>query len=535
MSTAFATHTANLKALMASSRFEVPRFQRNYSWRIDQELSDFWNDLSLNPKDSSYFMGILIVTENTTENLLSIVDGQQRTISLSLLANAIRIIAIEKGKSLIARSMRDGVLYGPDFDTDTYVPRLRMSSEKDKEVFETLISRDEIANLSLEGNVWDAQIFLLRKLRADVDKGPSRRLSDWASFVTEKIFLSVFINQDATSAYKVYEVVNARGKSLTPSEMIKAYIIGSVASPASRDQIYERWVRLEQRFERADASAQFTQFIRHTLTLRHGYVLPRDLYQVVTQQFQNDNVTDLVDFLEDTLDLYLSLVEPSSTPDYLPSEFSKVSTIVDLLGLSTVRPVFMAAAQLSDANTAMRHLLAIIVPRIVAGTFGTGAIESRFARVAQSIYSTNSWRAPIAELEELRPSRAEFEDRVANRRLNRAVLSVVRFSAIQRNPLPVIEGYLHFVRQGRSLDWPDFTDEDFDSVGRTIGNSVLLETESRPYGTRTPALVAQKFGPVLVDGEPVTPAELAGWSAGLAREKGTEIARLAGSVWYGEL
>ncbi|GAC49568.1 DUF262 domain-containing protein [Gordonia aichiensis] len=532
MPTAFATHTANLKALMASSRFEIPRFQRNYSWRVDHELDDFWNDLATNSKSESYFMGIMIVTENTEDAVLSIVDGQQRTISLSLLANAIRILALDAGKTLIARSMRDGVLYGPDYENDTYVPRLQLSADRDSEVFRRLIDSDEPESLNLDGTVWEAQMFLVAKLRADVQQASPRRLGEWASFLTEKIFLSVFVNQDVGSAYKVYEVVNARGKSLTPSEMIKAYIIGSVSSSKARDQVYARWAKLEDRFERADAVGQFTQFIRHALTLRHGYVIPRDLYQLVTKKYQDDEVTELLSFLESNLDLYMSLVEPAGTSDDLPSDFAKTATVIDLLGLSTVRPIFMAAAGLREANLVMAKLVGLIVPRIVVGTFGTGAIEARFAAAASLIYRTQDWQAALSELEPLRPDQDDFEEKVANRRLNRAILCVIRFSVIQSSVLPEIEGYLHYIRQNRLSDWPGFSDEDFDSIGRTVGNSILLETESRPYGTTSPYLVAEKFGPVIVEGEAVSSEELQVWDAEIARAKGSQIAQRAGEIWF---
>lgn len=46
-------------ALFSSSTFEVPKFQREYSWEKD-EVADFWNDLRGSIDSPSYFLGLVI-------------------------------------------------------------------------------------------------------------------------------------------------------------------------------------------------------------------------------------------------------------------------------------------------------------------------------------------------------------------------------------------------------------------------------------------------------------------------------------------
>jgi uncharacterized protein with ParB-like and HNH nuclease domain len=86
-------------ALLSSSTFEVPQFQREYSWQRD-EVSEFWNDLSNGLDSDSYFLGLVILTdEGGTKH---VVDGQQRLITLSLLANAIYFEALGRGRTALA-------------------------------------------------------------------------------------------------------------------------------------------------------------------------------------------------------------------------------------------------------------------------------------------------------------------------------------------------------------------------------------------------------------------------------------------------
>lgn len=531
MATTFSTHTANFRALIASSRFTIPEFQRRYSWRVEHELADLWRDLDSNPKDEAYFMGIIIVTEGNNDRL-SVVDGQQRMISLSLLANVIRILARQENKALIERSVRDGILFTTDFANDTEVPRLELSHDIDKEAYNALIHDQELVSTHRSGTIYAAHEYLFEKMQSTLQSEGTAVLSSWASFLTEKLYMSAFINQTADSAYKVFEVVNARGKSLTPSEMIKAYVIGSMLSERNRKTIYNRWITIEKRFEDANAQGQLTQFVRHTLTLRHGYVLPRDLYRIVTEKYQGEQVVDLIDFLEENLDLYLGLVEPGSAIEGVSSNFIRLSTILELLGLTTVRPIIMAASKLDNASTVLEELVSIILPRIVVGTFGTGATESRFAKAAESLYRTHEWQRVSEDINILKPQRSDFEEKVATRKLNRSVLCLLRLSVLQRTKLPEIDSFLHYIRQAKVSNWPGFNDEDFDSIGRTIGNSVLLETESRPYGATNPQSASTLFAPVLREGESITENLISQWTADIAASNGRLIAREAAGVWY---
>jgi hypothetical protein len=72
------------KALMGNGvKYNVPRFQRDYSW--DQEQwEDLWEDIE-NLQEEEHYMGYIVLQRNEGDkNNFSIIDGQQRLITLSL-------------------------------------------------------------------------------------------------------------------------------------------------------------------------------------------------------------------------------------------------------------------------------------------------------------------------------------------------------------------------------------------------------------------------------------------------------------------
>ena len=82
-----------------NDRFEIPIYQRSYSWKQEQCAQLFY-DLEMtikNDKQSHFFGSLVSVAEK--DNLL-IIDGQQRITTVSLLILALKN-AIESGDKAI--------------------------------------------------------------------------------------------------------------------------------------------------------------------------------------------------------------------------------------------------------------------------------------------------------------------------------------------------------------------------------------------------------------------------------------------------
>ena len=513
--------------------FRVPDFQRGYDWRADGEVFDFWRDLSRAVgSDAGYFLGLLILTEENGR--MTVVDGQQRIVTVSLLAQALQAEADKQGRVLLSELLRDTILWGIEYDgkSEGRAPRLSLNDSNDRLAFERILRGEEVDAVSLS-RIGEAYDRLRESLTLDLSEHGAARLSDWVRFVIEGLQFAVFTHPSRAAAFKVFEVVNARGRGLTPADLIKAYLIGS---SSDGDAVASQWMRIDEAFKVAGAGGALTAFIRHAFTLRHGYTLPSDLYDGITEKYVGaQSTSEFLQYLETMVPPYLQLVDPSGGFIDSPVDVSAFS-VLGHLGLRTVRPLFMAIQGLPDEgerSLAYTAALRIIVPRIVVGTFGTGSIESRFAVAARKVASGKSWRGELDNLQDLRPPVADFEARVANRSLNKPTLHVLRESAFQKATLPEIEGSLHFIRP-RYAQWPTFSEEDFKAVGTTLGNSVILNVERRPQASRTPDAAATRLGAALGAFEEITALDIKEWSASSARDWGTRLARRLAGIWYGD-
>jgi uncharacterized protein with ParB-like and HNH nuclease domain len=90
-------HEHPLKKIFSDDfRFEIPPYQRPFSWETEQAkqlFSDLYQHHEDQPKgDNSepYFLGSLVLKKLDTEALAEVIDGQQRLTTLSIPTNSSR-------------------------------------------------------------------------------------------------------------------------------------------------------------------------------------------------------------------------------------------------------------------------------------------------------------------------------------------------------------------------------------------------------------------------------------------------------------
>lgn len=533
LSTQVDASTISAGQLFSTSTFEIPDYQREYSWNSNEEVKEFWQDISKSLNDGQYFLGLLILT--TDSDRKSVVDGQQRLITLSLLANVIRLQAIRYKRTLVAHTMRDMFLFTPNYESETRETRIRVISDMDRNIFEALLRLEDPDEPvpEAESNILAAHKYFSERLREALNAdNAALQLSQWARLLSNGINFALFIHPDANAAFKVFEVVNTRGKDLTPAQLIKSYLISSVPEE-DRRSVYDRWIAIEDAFKSRDLLSQLTQFVRHSVILKSGYVIPRDLYQEITKSYKGKaSVADFLSYLESTLPTYLRIADPYSDENEDEVD-SRVFAIIDQLSISTIRPILLALSQLVDRKRGYEELLRIVVPRAVSGTFGTGSVERAFAKAAVQIAVSNDWREGIDSLSALRPTREDFSVKLETKPMNRWTAHVLRSSLVQETIVPALDTYVHIVRP-RYANWPAFSDDEFRLVGTTLGNYILSIEDRRPHGTNTPREVREKLIPTAPQNELVTVHNFGEWTADDVRRWNRQISEKLTALWFGD-
>ena len=122
----------------------VPLNQREYAW-TDREVSQLFQDFAgaIDDNEPSCFLGT-IVTIPRSDDVLEVVDGQQRLATTAILLAAIRDYLIGRGEKekLIVESINNDFLTGIDRSSRSRVVRLRLNVD-DNELFSRIIDPDD--------------------------------------------------------------------------------------------------------------------------------------------------------------------------------------------------------------------------------------------------------------------------------------------------------------------------------------------------------------------------------------------------------
>lgn len=529
-------------ALLSGSTFVVPPYQREYAWGED-EVRDFWTDLQKGINDDSYFLGLVILTDEDGKK--HVVDGQQRILTLTLLASVLYHEAIRAGRNALADRLKADFLKSIDYETDQIRTRVSLSDDRDNETFQQMLDTSETIVLdgseddeSLSPKLVAAHGVLRAELQKDLSNDPFKRLGLWADFLTNRVYLAVFVHPDPASAYRVFEVINTRGRELTTADLLKNYVL-SQTPPLSRSERYMHWKRISRQLAPGGENA-LVQFIRHVVSIEAGYVLPRDLYDFLSgratalgkDRRTPPTIDQLMGLLDEWAPLYVQIIDPTLDGPADP-EWLKVFASLNDLGVISVRPMVMAMTGATDATQGMQALLRLVVRRIVVGTLGTGNVERRFSETARKIAKSGDWREPLQDIADLNPSEEEFISQVQKRSLNKGTLAFLKRSIIQETITPEPLGVLHLIRPRYAYDWEGFDDEDFTYWGSTIGNTFLATVERRASGSSTWEGFRTLMLTNAVPNEPlVAMGTDDSWTAESVEAFGMNLASAAGSVWY---
>ena len=236
--------------------YEIPPYQRPYSWQkenVQQLLDDVWE--AYEAKDTEYFIGSLITIEKERDRRYDVVDGQQRLTTLNLIFARLRdaitddAAKAELGKRILPRNVLTG---------EAEMPRLLLR-KKDQSFFRKHVLEGKPAPASERDHLETPQWNIAENLDvvAGFCEGKSQQvLKLFANFLLQKVYVVFVTTHSWQSAYRLFNVLNARGMSLSNADLIKNSLFSRLDDQAKQSaELEDRWLELEDELgiERLDA------------------------------------------------------------------------------------------------------------------------------------------------------------------------------------------------------------------------------------------------------------------------------------------
>ena len=299
--------------VLKANYFEIPRFQRPYSWGRDK-VEEFWDDSIVdNPED--YFIGSMVLYAAKSGSL-GIVDGQQRLTTITMILAAIRSGFEAEGHPDKARGIQRLIKRENLNDEEQYVVETRSGYP----YFQTAV-QDFGDNTPLpadpsrdEANVKNAYVFLEMQVQKSIvaikadstksDKAKQQAVEDTLINIRDRILglRLVWVELDnEDDAYIIFETLNTRGVNLRVSDLVKNLLARHIRKTAKDvDPVVIQWEKVHATIEGGSKSdSDVDIFLHHYWLSKYDYVSRDKLYKQIKTDIKESKAQA---FLSDVVD-----------------------------------------------------------------------------------------------------------------------------------------------------------------------------------------------------------------------------------------
>ncbi|MFZ6772430.1 DUF262 domain-containing protein [Undibacterium sp. SXout7W] len=497
--------------------FQIPRFQRPYSWERD-EVEKFWNDV-VNDNAENYFIGSMVVYQ-AKKPYFGIVDGQQRLTTITLILAAIRNSFISIGETNLAKGVHQ-YIEKPNIDNqEEFVLNAETSYPYLQDHIQNFIGTGvdwdvgvEELNLKTAFELINHKLSLLAPVAMISPSSQADLAFDFTDETVQKLkalrdkVLSlklVFIQLDnEDDAYLIFETLNARGRDLKSSDLVKNLLLKKIkAANIKLDSAKESWNLLIKRFDDINGAETLDVFLLHYWLSAHGYTTDQKLFSEISVyvSVKEGNAELLMKRLNEVAPIYCRALDPENATWTKEEAEVKQSLLVlnsfkvkqqSSMVLALLRAYYDKKLSLKNLKTTLKKIEFFhFVFNAVTSQRSSGSIATMYSTFAIKLSDSNGndeiqsiLNGLFSMLASKLPSYEEFEVKfltltyLANRTKHKNVIkySLSRQLGEQINGLKInldnltIEHLLpeSFIKKGTSED-----------VVGNIGNLLLVESKT---------------------------------------------------------
>jgi len=219
--------------LLKGVKYSIDYYQREYKWH-EKQVSELVDDIcgkfleehlpthqrSKVADYPHYFLGSIIISKK--DNASYVVDGQQRLTTLTLLLILLRNLQKDRPKQVNI----DELIFSEKFDqksfnlhVDERTPVMEALYENGAQLFDVTDRTESVQNLVKRYR--DLEACFPEELRGD-------SLPYFIDWLLENVHLVEITAYSDDDAYTIFETMNDRGLSLSPTDMLKGYLLANI-------------------------------------------------------------------------------------------------------------------------------------------------------------------------------------------------------------------------------------------------------------------------------------------------------------------
>jgi hypothetical protein len=218
--------------LLKDVKYSIDYYQREYKW-YDKQIRELLNDLTgkfleeYRPEHERtrvseyphYFLGSIIISKKESSSF--IVDGQQRLTSLTLLLVLLRNLQREREDKVPI----DALIFSEKFGEKSF----NIAVDERIPAMEALYAGEQIDVTDRAESVQNLVARYEDLSEAFPDELAGEALPHFIDWLLENVHLVEITAYSDDDAYTIFETMNDRGLSLSPTDMLKGYLLANMS------------------------------------------------------------------------------------------------------------------------------------------------------------------------------------------------------------------------------------------------------------------------------------------------------------------
>lgn len=371
-----------VRQVLDKVKYIVDFFQREYRWErkhIEQLIDDLTTKFLTNYKKTherkevqnydKYYLGPIVLSEKKEGK--SIIDGQQRLTSLTLLLIYLNSLQKNRKDKVEIKDLIFSERYGEkSFNLDVPDRRKCIEALYNGEDYNNTEKSESIENIIERYK--DIEELFPEELKGEA----LPYFIDW--LIENVIFVEILTYSDE-DAYTIFETMNDRGLNLTPTEMLKGYILSNLADVESKKQVNELWKNMIEKLRKISKEEDL-EFFKAWLRAKYAESIRPESKGAANEDFKKigtrfhqwvrdnkekiglNNSEDFYVFIKENMKFYLDIyLKINSAANKFNKELDSIYCINQRgLASSIFYPLLMAPITLQDDEETIIKKLALV-------------------------------------------------------------------------------------------------------------------------------------------------------------------------------
>lgn len=348
--------------LKDSTTYFIPYFQRDFVWNsedVGQLFDDFKNDTDDFTMESDnlegYLLGNIVLIDDPEKNQKQVIDGQQRLTTLTLIAKALFDVINDKIEETQGKEKNSWIQRLADLgkafsvmDDDNEFKSLKILHDQGlgfggyyrKLIIDEATDDDLIKKADY--NIKEIYVKSFDYIKELEDK----QLKKFITYYRDKIKLIVTIAPTEAKAFQLFEILNDRGRTLEPMDLIKNSFLRTLTMEGKPDNIIEdlknEWQETMENLQpKKNKRLSSTVFLRQYILAERGEnIYAKKLFDYFKKsgRFDGDEILKFVKGMKRASKVYAN-IEIGEYTDY--NDDRNLYALRKLLGIKQFHPVLM--------------------------------------------------------------------------------------------------------------------------------------------------------------------------------------------------